>query len=52
MFHLLIIFLKMIEQVDNREFFRDIYKEELCGVLESFKKDKSPGPDSWTIDFY
>lgn len=26
--------------------------EELEGVLKWFKKDKSPGPDGWTIEFY
>jgi len=26
--------------------------EELEGTLKWFKKDKSPGLDSWTIEFY
>jgi len=34
MLHILRLFPKMIEEDDNRESFRDISKEELCGVLD------------------
>jgi hypothetical protein len=27
-------------------------KEEIWKVLNTFKRDKSPGPDGWTVEFY
>jgi hypothetical protein len=42
----------MLDQEDNKECFKEITLEDLCGVLDTFKKDKIPGLDGWTIDFY
>ena len=30
----------------------EVSEEELKCVLSSFQKDRSPGPDSWTIEFF
>jgi hypothetical protein len=32
--------------------FKPVSKEELLHVLTTFKKDKSLGPDRWTVEFY
>ena len=30
----------------------EVSEEELKCVLRSFQKDRSPGPDGWTIEFF
>ena len=30
----------------------EVSMEELSRVLQSFQKDKSPGPDGWPIEFF
>ena len=30
----------------------EVTEEELKCVLQSFQKDKSPGPDGWMIEFF
>ena len=30
----------------------EVSEEELKVALRSFQKDKSPGPDGWTIEFF
>jgi hypothetical protein len=54
MLHLIRHYPKMIEHTDNRELYREITKEEICGLLETFRKDKSLSLslDDWTIEFY
>lgn len=42
----------MFDEGKNEDLFQPITKDELLGVMMSFKKDKSPRPDGWTIDFY
>jgi hypothetical protein len=37
---------------DNRMLMEKVTLEELKAVLNSFQKDKSPGPDGWTIEFF
>jgi hypothetical protein len=32
--------------------FKPVTLEELKDVLFLFKKDKSPGPDGWTVEFF
>jgi hypothetical protein len=48
MLKLISMFPRLVDQVDNMDFFREVSKEELCGVLDSFKKDKSHGT-RWLI---
>jgi hypothetical protein len=42
--------LVMEEEVHVLE--RSVTKEEVLDVLKGFMKDKSPGPDGWTVEFY
>jgi hypothetical protein len=42
MLHLLRLFPKMLEQDNNREFNKVITVDELQGVLDTFKKEKTP----------
>jgi hypothetical protein len=30
----------------------EVTEEELKEVIHSFQKDKSPGPDGWSMDFF
>ena len=41
-----------MEPVDNRKLRLEVKEKELLEVLHSFQKDKSPGPDGWTIEFF
>jgi len=43
---------KMFDGQANDGFFSPISEEELLAVMKGFKKDKSPGPDGWTIEFF
>ena len=40
----------MEEEVTSLE--QAVTMEELSDVLKGFAKDKSPGPDGWTIKFF
>jgi len=42
---------EMFDQEKNKALFRPVDENELLEVMKSFKKDKSPGPDGWSIDF-
>lgn len=42
----------MFEDEDNERLFAVVTEEELLFVMKSFKKDKCPGPDGWTIDIF
>eukprot|EP00253_Pinus_taeda_P031782 PITA_31782 len=41
-----------LEEEDIESLISPVTAEELEGVLKWFQKDKSPGPDGWTIEFY
>ena len=41
-----------VEEEGNRALMREVTEEELKKVMGNFQKDKSPGPDGWTIDFF
>ena len=41
-----------MEEDDNLSLMEEVTKGELKEVLHSFQKDKSPGPDGWTIEFF
>jgi len=42
----------MFDEVQNESLFQQVSEEELLGVMKSFQKDKIPGPDGWTIEFF
>jgi len=42
----------MFNEEDNERLFAEISEEELLAVMKSFKKDKCPGPDDWSIDIF
>lgn len=46
------MFPRFAEEEDNRRLMRPVTEEELKEVLGSFQKDKSPGPDGWSIEFF
>jgi len=46
------IFPRFVEDDDNHMHMEAVFEEELGTVLQFFQKDKSLGPDSWTIEFY
>ena len=37
---------------EDRALMEEIIEEELKGILHNFKKDKSPGPYGWKIEFF
>eukprot|EP00253_Pinus_taeda_P018415 PITA_18415 len=45
-------FLRFVNEEDSEELMILVTMEELESTLKWFKKDKSPGPDGWTIEFY
>jgi hypothetical protein len=47
-----LLFPRFVEEEDNRTLMEDVTEEELKEVLHSFQKDKSPGPDGWSMDFF
>ena len=46
------MFPRFVEEEDNRSLMRPVNEEELKEVLGSFQKDKSPGPDGWSIELF
>jgi len=46
------LFPRFIDQDDTEEVQKEVTMAELEATLKWFKKDKSPGPDGWTIEFY
>jgi hypothetical protein len=45
-------FPRFVEEADNRLLMEEVTEKELLEVLHSFQKDKIPGPDGWTIEFF
>jgi hypothetical protein len=45
-------FLGFTSEEDNRMLMEKVTLEELKDVMNSFQKDKSPGPYGWTIEFF
>jgi hypothetical protein len=37
---------------DNQNLMEEVGREELLTVLQSFEKDKSPGPDDLLVEFF
>eukprot|EP00253_Pinus_taeda_P034161 PITA_34161 len=46
------LFPRYIDQEDSEELLKEVTMAELEATLKWFKKDKSPGPDGWTIELY
>eukprot|EP01018_Ginkgo_biloba_P034237 Gb_24170 [translate_table: standard] len=45
-------FPSFVSEEDNRRMMEEFSKDELKEVLDSFQKDKSPGPDGWPVEFF
>jgi len=41
-----------VNEEDNQKLNAEVSEEELKETLSSFQKDRSPGPDGWTIEFF
>lgn len=42
----------MFDEVTNDQIFQPVSEEELLRNMKSFKRDKFPRPDGWTIEFF
>jgi len=47
-----LLFPSFIEEEENDELVAEFSEVEFSEVLHSFQKDKSSGPDGWSMDFY
>ena len=47
-----LMFPRFVEDEDNRTLMEEVTEEEVKEVLHSFQKDKIPGPDGWSMDFF
>jgi len=43
---------RMFNDDINDQIFQPVTEEELLRTLKAFKKDKCPGPDGWSIEFF
>lgn len=46
------VFPQMFNEGTNNQIFQPVTEEELWRTLKAFKRDKCPGPDGWTIEFF
>jgi hypothetical protein len=46
------LFPQLVNDEETSSLYRPVTLEELKVVLSLFKKDKSPGPDGWTVEFF
>jgi len=46
------LFPRFVDEEDNIILMEEVSEEELKEVLHSFQKDKSRGPNGWTIEFF
>jgi hypothetical protein len=49
---LALYFPSFMDEEGNRELYAEVTEAELKDTLQSFQKDKIPGPDDWSIEFY
>jgi hypothetical protein len=47
-----LLFPSFVDEEENDELIAEVIEVELKEVLHSFQKDKSAGPDGWSMDFY
>lgn len=45
-------FPRFVSQEDHDDLTQEVTMEELEATIKWFKKDKNPGPDGWSIEFY
>jgi hypothetical protein len=45
-------FPSFVDEEDNKKLFAEVIEIELKDTMQSFQKDKIPGLDRWTIEFY
>eukprot|EP00253_Pinus_taeda_P003262 PITA_03262 len=45
-------FPRFVLQDESEDLIKEVSREELESTIKWFKKDRSPGPDGWTIEFY
>ena len=50
--HIAQVFPCFVGEEDNLSLMEEVTEEELKVALQSFQKDRSPGPDGWTIEFF
>eukprot|EP00253_Pinus_taeda_P027392 PITA_27392 len=43
---------EMFDESAYENFIKPVSEEELLAAIKTFKKDKSPGPDGWPIEFF
>jgi len=46
------LFPGFVNEEENQKLLEKVTEDELKETLSSFQKDKSPGPDGWTIEFF
>jgi len=46
------LFPGFVNEEENQKLYEKVTEDELKEALNSFQKDKSPGPDGWTIEFF
>jgi hypothetical protein len=49
---LALYFPSFVDEENNQNLFAEVTETELKDTMQSFQKDKSPGPDGWNIEFY
>ena len=47
-----LLYPRFVDEEGNKDLFVEVGMEELKETLHSSQKDKSLGPDGWTIEFY
>jgi len=46
------LFPRFVDDEGNQALMKEVDEEEIKAALSSFQKDKSPGPDGWSIEFF
>jgi hypothetical protein len=49
---LALLFPKFVGEEENHALMEEVSEDELKEVLHNFQKDKIPGPNDWTIEFF
>ena len=46
------LFPRFVEDEDNEAIMAPVSKQEVEDILKGMQKDKSPGPNDWTVEFF